>query len=374
MASIKISTLLVVLGFSNFLVPSHTQSANISEVTEATFGYFNMSREFEPPTPKRRPYARYPKLAKLANLSGFVEVSFMVDPRGNTYEAVVTRSSDSIFEASALRAVRLYKYGAAQIGGTAVDGRATSILHFMTFDQDHGVRYRERKDLNELLAEIQQAGDPKDALRKKMIAGLERRSLTACGRAFTYYAMQQYAQKFGDLKLETEALQNLLAYTHFGAINLNDKRLSICFDAAMERLLFERLIRLYFDQDMSAYAYRKTLDLDADFRLEGEKVLSNISSQWTEQVASRKHTFQLSERGYELIELMSQTAKVISHDDSPIEIKLRCDAGFKELSFEKVGEIELPDDYGQCQVEIRGSAGTLVELIEEVTPLSEAIR
>jgi protein TonB len=89
----------------------------------------------EPDTPARvthRPRPEYPALAQRRGLEGSVTVRLRIDARGRVVDAVVVESDPpGIFDATALRTVRSYRFSPARRGGQAV---ATTLQQTIRFE------------------------------------------------------------------------------------------------------------------------------------------------------------------------------------------------------------------------------------------------
>jgi protein TonB len=74
-----------------------------------------------PATARRRPAAEYPRAARREGIEGFVVVRLRVDETGRVVDAVVTEAvPPGVFDESALRAARTYRYEPAQVAGRPV--------------------------------------------------------------------------------------------------------------------------------------------------------------------------------------------------------------------------------------------------------------
>jgi TonB family protein len=80
------------------------------------------------PLPTRTPPPAYP--ASLSGVDGIVAVTVVVDEQGSVVEATVTKSTRTEFEASAIEAIRQWKFQPAQRGGQPVKARIQIPLHF----------------------------------------------------------------------------------------------------------------------------------------------------------------------------------------------------------------------------------------------------
>lgn len=70
----------------------------------------------------------FPRRALERGICGWVELSYTVTSAGTVRDAVVVKSSSSMFERNAVKAALKYKYKPRQVGGKAVDVEGVQIL------------------------------------------------------------------------------------------------------------------------------------------------------------------------------------------------------------------------------------------------------
>ncbi len=73
---------------------------------------------------------QYPPQAERRRLEGWVHVRFTITPAGTVKNAKVVKSSDRVFESSALRAVAQWKYQPQMEAGKAVERETENIIRF----------------------------------------------------------------------------------------------------------------------------------------------------------------------------------------------------------------------------------------------------
>ena len=96
---------------------------------------FEIDQVDQDPQPIARIEPSYPPRARMRNIEGEVLLEFVVDSDGSVRDAVVKASTpEGIFEDSALRAVRRWKFKPAMKGGEAVPVRVIQNVIF-TFDR-----------------------------------------------------------------------------------------------------------------------------------------------------------------------------------------------------------------------------------------------
>ena len=66
---------------------------------------------YSPPVPTKKINPKYPARARARGIEGWVQLHYMVDPSGNTYDIeIVDSNGDRSLERAAIKAARKYKY------------------------------------------------------------------------------------------------------------------------------------------------------------------------------------------------------------------------------------------------------------------------
>lgn len=89
---------------------------------------FDLSELTKKPVPTFQARPPYPFDMKRAGINGEVLVRFNVDAKGNVYDPVILRSSNSAFEETVLTTVLKWKFRPGQKGGADVNTRNVQIL------------------------------------------------------------------------------------------------------------------------------------------------------------------------------------------------------------------------------------------------------
>jgi len=91
---------------------------------------------YSPPVPIKKTSPRYPHKALSRGVEGWVDLHYMVDPEGNTYDIeIVDSNGDSSLERAALRAAKKYKYKPADLKGESIDAGSSTRINFVLRDQ-----------------------------------------------------------------------------------------------------------------------------------------------------------------------------------------------------------------------------------------------
>ncbi len=339
--------------------------------------YFNLSAEFSPPTPINRPVPSRNNLARSvgSGITGFVEMSLMVDESGKVFAPVIERSTHKELDSIALQTASSYRFKPAMVNQVATVGRASVVLRF-NYDFDTGIkrnenriRQREDRELNALVAALNDSNADESKLFKQIDDKLHETTLTFCGRAFAYELLHQFADKFTQPTLEVDALQFLQQYGLFGIRTTDKKPSALCFEVEEDIQFHQRMmIQLTQMEDWGA-VYREAQYLADSHSKElrdqfSAGIINDVRRMTGEK--PRQRTIVISEQGYVLAELFSRQVEFTVTDGHIDAIRLRCDAGFIERDAVKQVKIDIPPNYGQCEAELQAPAGTTVSILERL--------
>lgn len=88
----------------------------------------------EPPVPVRTVSPRYPEAMRRTGMSGVVQVSCLIDERGQVLDPKIERSSSESFESPALEALKQWKFKPAKHDGEPVSVRVSIPIKFVYTD------------------------------------------------------------------------------------------------------------------------------------------------------------------------------------------------------------------------------------------------
>ena len=90
---------------------------------------------YSPPVPTKKAIPKYPARAQARGIEGWVQLHYMVDPSGNTYDIeIVDSNGDRSIERAAIKAARKYKYQPAEYQGKPIDASASVLIRFAMAD------------------------------------------------------------------------------------------------------------------------------------------------------------------------------------------------------------------------------------------------
>lgn len=88
----------------------------------------------EPPVPVRTVSPAYPESMRRSGMSGVVQVSCVIDERGQVLDTKVERSSDASFDSPAREALKQWKFKPAKQDGAPVSVRVSIPIKFVFTD------------------------------------------------------------------------------------------------------------------------------------------------------------------------------------------------------------------------------------------------
>ncbi len=87
-----------------------------------------------PPQPIYQPNPKYSVPMRYDQVHGSVEMSFLVDSGGNVRDPIILKTNDARLAASALTAVRNWRFKPAVRNGEPIDFKVVQTINFPIFD------------------------------------------------------------------------------------------------------------------------------------------------------------------------------------------------------------------------------------------------
>ncbi len=333
---------------------------------------FPSAQEYARPRPLKRAPPRYPSRALRDGTVGTVEVSLMVDEAGKPFETAVVRSTSKVFERASLKAIEKYTFSPARVGGKPVIGRYSLVLAFQMEGQNNGVQARTIRILEILKKQATKGplkGAMKDNTADRIRAVIKDRKSTYCAKANAYLLMLQLATRAKDLDLQIESLQMLQHFdVHVSSDDYDEESdRANCLSPELNLNIDLLLISTYLDQGdlASAISEINLYDLPNTKKRKRE-LMESVSAKAIRKARSEKRSndYAIGANGSAFIETMHTKLELSSDEDHLKNAKLRCDAGFKEVSLESDTVIQIPQAYGRCQIQVMGTPNAKFRLRE----------
>jgi len=302
----------------------------------------------------------YPRTELKRLNSGIVDLTFMIDENGRTFEPMVTWSSRWQFERAAIKAVLAYIYEPAMLNGEAISSRNQIRILFDVEGNDSsmsGLFYRQFKLLNDALES--DSADKKNI--SKRIARLKKiRQKTLMSSALVAALDYRYSLLFASVERQNLALQEIENYSgERNAVKVLGKKYS--------QNIFDKTIELWLaDQDYGSILRKYKVAQNGGseefinrFSTAYEKIIFHLDD---ERFLTLKRT--IGRRGYTSVELFQNHFSIYSELGEIQNFKLRCERGFLSLTYIKGKRYEVPKHLGQCNLQVVGDNDTKLELMQ----------
>lgn len=299
----------------------------------------------------------YPRSAQQKGVEGWVQLNFMVDPSGRTYEIEVTDSSgDKAFRNAAVRAAKRYQYAPAQLNGLPIDAASNMKVTFQMYDSPKGasgrflVRYKKfSKALSEGDLELAQT-------RLHELEALQVKWLYE--DAYLNLARAELSERKEDYSQALKFLKRTWAYEDHGEY----------LPEASRPMVLKKLLLLQVRLNHLADAL-KTWHLLRPLLQPGEdrdKLDALAKSVWDAQNSDLPVPVEgLIEEGYTFHHRLVRSAFSLEQIDGAIaEAKLYCNKGFLGFPVQESVLYTVRKDYAGCTLALVGDPQTTFMLYE----------
>ena len=304
----------------------------------------------------------YPAEAGSEGAEGWVLLNFMIDTNGKAFEPTVLGSSGpNIFHLAAKQALSRSQWEPAKIDGVPIEGGFSTLFRFTFEDSEKAARpvfVRQYKNL----AELVDSGNKTKA--ESLLNSMNKRgSLNNYEGALLALANYMYLGSFEENEeAQVTYLNKALAYDWFSANYvegrgylpddlLNTARLDLLIllvktkQYAEALIIYERLKELGFDVEAFTPAITQIQNLKSNnsaYTLQGKTGLDGL---WH-------------------ITLMKRGLFIDNLGNSITEFRLRCDRKFQHFPFQEDSEYQIPESWGDCNLEVSGAAETNFEVTQ----------
>jgi TonB family protein len=294
----------------------------------------------------------YPRSEKRAGREGWVNVNFMVDPKGKPYEFTVIDSLGGVvFEKAAVESMANLRFEPASINGMPVDSAMTLKL---SFSLQNAPRHAYLKTYD-TFAQAVTKGDKSAA--DSVMRELQPRNL----QEDVYYGFAQYlyAQAWGGEAQQLAGLRRALAYEHEQKLFRLPKAMSILALREMMRL---QITEQDYAGALTTWDALKKTDIDEKVRAETQVVIDKIE-RFRVDDRSFSVNGRIDDRSW-IFDLFKRRFRFKVTEGRIVEIKLRCERDYVFFRFDPEIEYKVTDKAGKCSIEAIGDTGTKFAFIQ----------
>lgn len=291
--------------------------------------------------------------------SGVVDLKFMVDKHGNTFEPMVSSATYKSFERPAIKSASQYRYLPVIYNGEPVEHFESIRIIFVTKDtvnkstRSFAKKYR-------MVMELFNEEKPIDKKQiEKQISKLERMgNLSPYSLGSISLLKFKYANNFEDLLTQIEAASNLLSL-HSAAKNkiLSDEE---------KHSVRKGILSLYIKNQQYTEALFTIKILEKHFSdnlIKLETIKTEINSIYhNDQTVVSK--IKIHKRGHSSMYLFKDSFSLNDIDGRISALKLRCRNKFTELKLDPDSDFKIPKSWGKCHMQIIGDVGTTAQLVQ----------
>jgi len=341
-------TLLTLLVLAAPLGWGDSQSANEKQVDVSVYS---------PPVPTKKINPKYPARARARGIEGWVQLHYMVDPSGNTYDIeIVDSNGDRSIERAAIKAARKYKYQPAEYQGEPIDASASTLITFAMADSGK-IWSQQFAALFNKLANALQSNDLAEA--ESLISKLEKVEVTTLYEgALDGFIKGAYAAAKGDYEGVRRAYSGALALNK-GEGFLTDGQVS----GIMLGLMQAEMATGHLRAAIETWSSLKT-------KLTDEQLLKKLETQIAEIESLMASDGATSVRGtiaggYSFFYKLSKKSFALSKVDGRLaEVKLFCEKG--SVAFPVTEDIiyNVKKDLGKCSMYVVGDPAASFEIID----------
>jgi TonB family protein len=300
--------------------------------------------------------------------SGLVNVSFMVNHDGQPYEVTVISSSHSKFEAAAVSAIEAASYSAASLNGKAVNSRLNHMVEFIyspkagSKGRNKGLPNRFSGMYEKFNTEIQRSSPSQNKSTKYLekMANIPNQNFYSL--SYLSLARYRYAEEFGTPQEQINALEELIEFD--SRASKKHKMLK----GELKQTVLTALLKTQLDSSHFAEVL-KNYKL---FSKDDEQIKNGFASAYTKiQSISNdansvtQRVIKIPARGELHLPLLKQSFLLDQVDGDIESFKMRCDKRFAKLPYQADGQYDIPASWGDCDLQIDGTAGTTATLLQQ---------
>jgi len=306
---------------------------------------------YQAPKSKKLVTPEYPSREQYRGSEGWVNLSFMVDPKGKPFEISVSDSTGNrTFEKLALDALAHSTFEPGTLNGQAIESAYEMRYHFVNPNFAPGANTDFIQAYRKFLAALKR--EDRSAADEEM-AHLQ--VLTLYEDAFYGMAQYQYAKLWGTEVQQLHGLRRALSRGDGGPY----------LPRAMFRAALTLTLRLEIDLHFYAEALGHWRDLqgigvDAETTAKLQPIIAKIERSRTDD-SNLEVTGTIDDHAWYL-RLLKRHFQVVVDEGVISEVKLRCARRYVYFAYDPQLRYEVSRTAGSCQLALEGSPGTRFRL------------
>lgn len=314
----------------------------------------------------------------LSRDSGVVELIYMVDENGFPTEVLVVNSSHSKFNQAAKNAISEYRYKPARLNLKAVRSVVSTTVRFkfsaVDLRDSRGVksiniaedRYRNMPNgfstfYQRVNIELEKT-NPNARRVAHTISKMEGiKHHTFFSLAYLSIARLNYARKLGTEHEQVKAISELIRFDSFIADQYK------ILTGETKTTYLAALLKLQIEAGMFAEA----LNNYADFKQQNPQIEKMFKPTMVKLEYLRdsqslvERAIKIGEQGFVQLPLLKRVFLIDQIDGKIDSLKLRCDTRFLKILYKPDSQYDVPDKWGNCNLQIAGAVGTKAILIQQ---------
>jgi len=293
--------------------------------------------------------------ALLEKTEGWVELGFMVDPRGKPFEITVIRSTgNKTFDEAATKAIEQSTFEPALLDKQPIESGYELKYLFLNRNMGgmsgaSGAFVSEYKALMSAINSADRAAADV-ALGKLKIGNLYE-------DAYFGLATYNYSKKWGDESQQLEGLRRAIAEEDVAHYLPKD-----LFQSALLARMRLELNAHDYAEVMTTWKRLRKLGVDKDTQSRLLPVIDQL-----QKLRSDDSVYEvpgLMPEGRWFLHLFKRHFQAVVSEGFISQVKLRCDKRYVYFAFDPKLQYEVASAYGNCSVELEGAPGTKFKLVQ----------
>lgn len=302
----------------------------------------------------------YPYSQRRENSSGAVQLIFMVNKEGKPFEIMVANSSLNAFTVVTVPALKKYRYEPATLNGKPVESRQTLRVKFRIDKQKQGASADFTRYYKKLKTELERE-NPENKRATKFIRKMEKASVKNL-YALTYsgLAWLEYSMHFGTADDKIDALKDIVLF------DIEEEKEHKVLSKAASISVMGNLLELLINTGR----YGEALSYYKRLQPKSEKISTTFSDAITQikniqtSDASFIREITINNDGFVQLNLFKRSFQIEPIQGKIDTLKFRCDTKYFEVAFSVDASYQIPESWGQCNLQVLGPPGTSAKLLQ----------